>query len=400
MEPYKSAAAGFESLQARPLGRVERNRGQLEAVLRLQGAECGGSDHSVLIDSVTFGACLADVALLVSDVQGMLVEAGTESRDKVRASKRTKAHEEAVALVCSPDFSEFSLPDLVRLFSLLGSPSSRKVEGLQPFRQTDEWATHGQNREDPTGCECPQTGVQQIPEKLKSLLDFLNECRRHDSLSVPVLAGLAMGGILGLWPFKRSNLVIATLVANSAMVRGGYPFYRYASLEKAVYEKRREVGLCGQALRSSLDENNIRAWLRCFLEMIEIQGEQAMTAAMGTGLVTTAEMQEPPLRETRSVPGLGTGTDVSTPLGRRPDELGELDRDILRLAALGKATSVRALSVATRRSRNTIKKCVQRLGNDGYLVRRGNGRSTYYSASSSGEAVIERGANSVSANVL
>jgi Fic family protein len=153
---------------------------------------------------------------------------------------------------------------------------------------------------------------------------------------------------LAIHPFQDGNGRLARVLTNLMLLSSGYDFVQYSSHERVVEANKDQYY---QALRESQkdlesDTNFELKWMEFFLEMLTKQKNHLM---------------EKIERENRA------------------RSLPVLSEKIVQLAQEHGRISIAFISTALEANRNTVKKHVQQLAENGRLVKHGKGRGTYYS---------------------
>ncbi|MXY25871.1 MAG: Fic family protein [Acidobacteria bacterium] len=153
---------------------------------------------------------------------------------------------------------------------------------------------------------------------------------------------------LAIHPFQDGNGRLSRILTTLLLLRAGYGYVSYSSLERVVEQSRDAYYL---ALRRTQRTLRTRApdwspWLGYFLAALQRQKQH--------------------LQETIERERLMLG------------DLPELSLRILRIARDHSRVTIRAAAEATGASRNTIKDHVKALTRNGHLTRHGHGRGTWY----------------------
>lgn len=154
---------------------------------------------------------------------------------------------------------------------------------------------------------------------------------------------------LAIHPFQDGNGRLARVLTNLLLLRYGYTYVPYSSLERVVEENREQYYRALRSAQGTLDtdESHLMDWLRFFL-MCMVDQKNALA--------------EKVQREKLMVP------------------LSPLDEQLLQLARQhGRLTLTNAM-VLTKANRNTLKLHFRQLVKAGRLELRGSGRSSWYEA--------------------
>lgn len=189
----------------------------------------------------------------------------------------------------------------------------------------------------------------EIPAFVEKLLEWVNEQIAEDKLHPLIVSGIFSGVFLQICPFKDGNLRILNMMNTLLMLRAGYAYAPFSSLDTAF---RAQAGQWFRALKDlQVSIENGRpdwaGWLECYLKIIAAHKDNL------------AHRMSDKQGDLASLP----------PLSARIMALFD-DHDTLQMKQIIKLTRGR---------RATIKLRLSELLDQGYLVRHGQGRSTYYS---------------------
>ena len=153
---------------------------------------------------------------------------------------------------------------------------------------------------------------------------------------------------LAIHPFQDGNGRLSRILTTLLLLRAGYAYVPYCSLESVIERSRDAYYLALRRTQGTLrtSEPDWNPWLDYFLTALQRQKRH---------------LQEKLERERLM-------------LGDLPD----LSRRILQIARDHGRVTIRAAAAATGASRNTIKDHVRALARDGHLTRYGAGRGTWY----------------------
>jgi len=154
---------------------------------------------------------------------------------------------------------------------------------------------------------------------------------------------------LAIHPFQDGNGRLARVLTNLLLLRTGYTYVPYSSLERVVEENREQYYRALRSAQGTLDkdESHLMDWLRFFLLCL-IEQKNSLAEKVKRERLMTA--------------------------------LSTLDEQLLQLARQhGRLTLTSALAI-TKANRNTLKLHLRQLVQSGRLQLQGNGRSSWYEA--------------------
>ena len=173
--------------------------------------------------------------------------------------------------------------------------------------------------------------------------------QRPADLHPLLVIAVFVAAFLAIHPFQDGNGRLSRILTTLLLLRAGYAYVPYCSLESVIERSRDAYYLALRRTQGTLrtDTPDWSPWLTYFLTALHRQKRH---------------LQEKLERE-------------RVMLG----DLPELSLQILRIARDHGRLTIRAAAAATGASRNTIKDHVRALTRDGHLTRHGAGRGTWYS---------------------
>ena len=185
------------------------------------------------------------------------------------------------------------------------------------------------------------------PRLMEELVAWTNrelEAKTHHPLLV---VAVFIVRFLAIHPFQDGNGRLARVLTNLLLLRCGYTYVPYSSLERVVEESREQYYRALRSAQGTLDtdESHLMDWLRFFLLCMVDQKNSLSEKVQKERLMVT---------------------------------LAPLDEELLRLAREhGRLTLSNAMAV-TKANRNTLKLHLRQLVKAGRLQMRGSGRSSWY----------------------
>ena len=154
---------------------------------------------------------------------------------------------------------------------------------------------------------------------------------------------------LEIHPFQDGNGRLSRILTALLLLRAGYAYVPYSSLESLIEQSKEQYYLALQQTQVTIrgDSPDWQPWLIFFLRSLVVQKDSL----------------ERKIRRERLI------------LGNLP----ELSQQLLEISRERGRLTVAAASAATGRNRNTIKDHIKALAEAGHLTRHGAGRGTWYS---------------------
>jgi Fic family protein len=125
---------------------------------------------------------------------------------------------------------------------------------------------------------------EKIPSEMEALIRWANaRLGSREFHPLMVTAGFLLE-FLAIRPFAEGNGRMSRLLTNLLLLRRGYAYMPYASLEKAVEERKAEYYLALRKSQSSmcLQRPDMTPWLTAFLDALRAQARELRTFLEGT----------------------------------------------------------------------------------------------------------------------
>ncbi len=188
----------------------------------------------------------------------------------------------------------------------------------------------------------------ETPQMTRKLLEWTRGCLENSGCHpLPVIA-LFMVHFLIIHPFQDGNSRLARALTELLLLKSGYDYFRFTSLEAAIENNKEEYYRCLRQVQNSLTKQqpDYGEWLIFFLRTLQRLQKRL------------AEQTE--------------GHDENY------DELPTLSVQILELAGLEGRVTLKLAVEKSGANINTVKKHLAALTKAGYLIRRGSARGTWY----------------------
>lgn len=188
-----------------------------------------------------------------------------------------------------------------------------------------------------------------VKKEMETLIAWTNRNLEQGEIHPLIAAGAFIYEFLSIHPFQDGNGRLSRLLTNLLLLKSGYYFIQYVSLENQIEKKKKEyysVLMDAQQYRNT-EEEIIDKWMLFFLESLE-------EAIKKLEIKYRAYQQKGPY-------------------------LNERQKNILEFIRKNQPIKVKDVSNQfIDESRNTIKKDLQYFQNEGLISRIGKGRGTFY----------------------
>jgi len=185
------------------------------------------------------------------------------------------------------------------------------------------------------------------PRMMTELVDWFNRETRAGRHHILILIAVFVVRFLAIHPFQDGNGRLSRILTTLCLLKAGYLYVPYSSLERIVEENKDRYYLSLRRAQSTLYADNTRLgdWLLFFLQSLKTQ----------------TEVLSRKLEREKSL--------MKTP---------KLSQDILALARERGRVTVRDICTVTGANRNTVKVHLRDLAAQMLLVQEGKGKGTWY----------------------
>ncbi|MEM8976097.1 MAG: Fic family protein, partial [Pseudomonadota bacterium] len=187
------------------------------------------------------------------------------------------------------------------------------------------------------------------PRLMRELIDWtqasLDQERHHPLLIIAIFVVV----FLEIHPFQDGNGRLSRILTTLLLLRSGYAYMPYSSLESVVEQTKESYYLALRQTQGTIRSNkpDWQPWISYFLKALQVQTQRLARKIDQERLI----------------------------LGNLP----ELSVKILELVRERGRITVAEAAMLTETSRNTVKDHLKALTNAGHLERHGSGRGTWYS---------------------
>ena len=195
------------------------------------------------------------------------------------------------------------------------------------------------------------TSPFETPIKMRELIEWSNDAFNKKILHPLIVIGLFIVLFLAIHPFQDGNGRISRLLTTLLMLKSGYQYTPYSSLESIIEANKEAYYLALQRTQKSWQNHqpNWNPWLLFFFQCLQRQKRH---------LEVKLEREKILLHV-----------------------LPLLSQEILELLATHGRLAISEIASLSGANRNTLKKTLSSLVKDNYIVRNGRGKSSWYSKS-------------------
>lgn len=189
----------------------------------------------------------------------------------------------------------------------------------------------------------------ETPIKMKQLVDWTNLSIKEKKLHPLIIIGLFVVVFLAIHPFQDGNGRLSRLLTTLLMLKAGYRYVPYSSMESIIEANKESYYLALQRSQKSWQNHNPNwtPWLTFFLQCLKRQKVHLETKLS---------------KEKMLIP-----------------QMTPLERSILRALKMHGPLKIGELEKLTKANRSTLKKTLSLMVKNRSIVLNGTGKSTFYS---------------------
>ena len=189
------------------------------------------------------------------------------------------------------------------------------------------------------------------PREMEALVGWVQKTIREEAFHPLLIVAIFIVKFLAIHPFQDGNGRLSRVLTTLMLLRAGYAYVPYASLESVVEENKGQYYNALRRTQKSLDDTpDWKPWVGFFLRALKKQKTILEERVEGEKVAQTAT-----------------------------EELHPLSEEILRLFENEKRLTVSEIVEQTNANRNTIKVRLRELVRSSHLNQHGKARATWYS---------------------
>lgn len=185
------------------------------------------------------------------------------------------------------------------------------------------------------------------PREMSELMESLKKALENDTHHILLMTGAFIVSFLAIHPFQDGNGRLSRIYTTLLLLKHGYLYVRYSSLERIVEENKNQYYLSLQQTQQTLKRNrsNIELWILFFLKSLKKQKD-----------ILKKKLDQESLL-----------LDIS-----------ELSAEILAITKEHGRMTIGELEKLTKANRNTLKAHLRKLSEKNFLKAHGTGKGTWY----------------------
>jgi len=304
--------------------------------------------HIATIESVGSSTRIEGAKLSDREVESLLSGLDTHSfrsRDEEEVAGYAAVMEEVFA---SYDYIPLTENYIKQLHAILLKYSTKDVRHRGEYKKFPNHVEAFDAKGKSLGVVFATTSPFDTPREMQELVSWVQDTLDKKIFHPIIVIGAFIVWFLAIHPFQDGNGRLSRILTTLLLLKNGYTYVPYSSLETIVEENKEGYYLALRRTQGTLktDSPDFQPWLMFFLRTLHKQ-KQRLEAKI---------KHEKLLQAT----------------------LPQLSADILQLVEQKKRATIAEIIDATNASRSTVKKYLGMLVDQKYLRRHGKGRMTWY----------------------
>lgn len=345
MKPFENLTVGQRLLKA--IAEIDEFKGRWAALGNLAPERLSALRRIATIESVGSSTRIEGVKLSDDEVENLLSGIDIKSF-RTRDEQEVAGYAELMELVFM-SFAEITLTEnhIRQLHGVLLKYSEKDVRHRGEYKKFPNSVEAFDEEGRSVGVVFEAATPFDTPRLMKELVDWTREALDAGEHHPLLVVGVFIVRFLAIHPFQDGNGRLSRALTTLLLLRAGYAYVPYSSLERVVEDNKNEYYKSlrrGQATLGK-DESQLIDWISFFIDCLVKQKNV---------LVRKVE------RERLMAP------------------LAPLSEKILGMVREHGRVTVRDAAAATGASRNTVKDHLKQLVRAGHITRRGRGRGTWY----------------------
>lgn len=329
------------------ISEIDEFKGKWQMLRNLAPDQLSLLKRIATIESIGSSTRIEGAGLTDSEVERLLSGLNTtsfESRDEAEVAGYAEAMEMIFESYDEIQISENHIKQLHQVLLRFTSKDARhRGEYKKLPNHVEALAANGRS----LGIIFETASPFDTPFRMKELIQWFSEESQKGTLHPLLLMAIFIVHFLAIHPFQDGNGRLSRILTTLLLMRSGYSYVPFSSLERIVEENKDRYYLSLRRAQSTLYTNNskLNDWLLFFLGC---------------------------LRKQISV------LDSKVKTERMIAELPPLSQEIMKIIRQHGRARVRDIQIITGANRNTIKAHIKRLVERGELKKMGVGKGTWY----------------------
>jgi Fic family protein len=331
----------------RLISEIDEFKGQWRAIGNLAPERLNALKHVATIESVGSSTRIEGVKLTDQEIELLLSGLDVNSF-RSRDEEEVAGYAEVMNLVFG-SFQEMTISEnyIKQFHSILLKYSSKDVRHRGEYKKLPNNVEAFDPQGKSLGVIFETATPFDTPMKMTALTQWLNRDLDSKDLHPLLTIAIFIVHFLAIHPFQDGNGRLSRVLTTLLMLRCGYAYVPYGSLESIIEQNKEGYYLALRKAQSTLDtdDSELEAWLLFFLRCLNKQKD---------ALARKVEREQAMVK------------------------LPELAERILAIAKEHGRVGMSDLETLTQANRNTIKVRLRELVADGFLEQHGKGKGTTY----------------------
>ncbi len=333
----------------RLISNIDEFKGAWQAIGRIAPDRLSALRHVATIESIGSSTRIEGAKLTDREIERLLSNLGVKSfktRDEQEVAGYAEAMETVFAHWGAIDLTENHIRQLHRDL-LKYSTKDERHRGRYKTLPNDVGAFDAQGKQ--VGVVFETATPFDAPRLMSELVSWTRQTLKQNEIHPLITIAIFIVSFLAVHPFQDGNGRLSRILTTLLLLRGGYEYIPYSSLENIIEQTKKHYYLALRQTQGTIKSTSPhwQPWLTYFLGVLAEQKSRL----------------ENKIERERIL------------LGRLP----ELSVRILELCRERGRVTIAEIARITGTSRNTVKDHVAALVNKEHLVRHGAGRGTWYS---------------------
>ncbi len=344
----------FETIQITPkilqlIAEIDEFKGAWQLLGRLSPDRLSALQKIATIESIGSSTRIEGAKLSDREVEALLTRIDTksfQSRDEQEVAGYARVCEEIFSHYANIPFTENVIKQM-HIWLLKFSDKDERHRGEYKKIPIRIEAFDGEGKS--SGIVFETTSPLETPIKMRDLVAWTNSALKEHLLHPLIVIGLFTVLFLAIHPFQDGNGRLSRLLTTFLMLKSGYQYVPYSSLESIIEGNKESYYLSLQRTQKAWQNHNPdwNPWLLFFLDSLQRQKHHLEMKISRENILK--------------------------------QNLPDLSQKILELIESHGLLSIKELAILTQANRNTLKKSLAFLVHKQYITLTGKGRASKYS---------------------
>jgi len=330
------------------ISEIDEFKGKWSVLTSLSPDRLASLKHIATIESVGSSTRIEGAKLTDSEVENLFSGLGRTSF-KSRDEQEVAGYAETMELIFE-SYNEIPVDEnhIMQLHQLLLKHSSKDARHRGKYKKFPNHVEAFNAEGRSLGVIFETASPFRTPSMMKELAGWFNEESSKKELHPLLIIAIFLVNFLAIHPFQDGNGRLSRILTTLALLKSGYSYVTYSSLEKIIEDNKDNYYLALRRAQSTLHTGNkkLNEWIIFFLQSLKKQ----------------VSMLESKLQTEKTIM-----------------RLPPLSQEILRIAREHGKVMVRDAEKITGANRNTIKAHISALVRNGRLTMAGKGKGAWYS---------------------